>query len=754
MGLAVMNNSTPTSGLLDGLEVAEHGGSLAAAITGGLLADLGATVRLIEPADGSDLRARPGFSVWGRAKHAAPCVDTHAELVRSAMRADVVVVDDDDWLLAGQPRGRRTTLVIDAFGGPSIYGLPGPLAAAAMGEAYSGLSWLQQGSRDGPYYLLESPASFGCGVLGVIAVLASLVSSGGQQETCRVSHLAGALALQLFGAVTASDAPVEHGFADGDCRRMSGPLNRLHKASDGWVDIAISKRSRFERVCTALGLDDLLGDDRFARAPVIPDKDARTEVVARIAERVATMTVAEVVRVMNQIDVIVGPVFEPGEALDNPQVAAVGLRYETRDEAGAMLVMPGVPIYRVEPGPGTRQPGTTAPRTAGAGISAREAGPSWAPRTNAGESARAPLDGLRVLEMATYAAGPGAARVLAGLGATVLKIEAPEGDPLRPQDYFFVGANEDKMSTRLNLKDPQDAQTLRDLIARSHVVLNNYRPEIADRLGVSPEAIAAVNPNAVQCAVLGYGSTGPLANSPAFDIVFECLTGGALIQGGGTDPVGYGGGIADNGTSLLGAAAVLAGLYGQMTAPTAAAPVVELSLMSTVLYRHADVFVRGRSDWRALPGLRPDPDHVTGSLGLFATADDKWLLLGVTRPAEWDRLTAIVDGLPSSFRAGTDSAWDRDVRRALEGHFAGLPFGQCEAELQHASVPYCPALPFKSFALDSHRAQDRFVSRFAATSGEREYVGVQDLIEFGAHRWVQTSDLVEINPAHSRTLFA
>jgi crotonobetainyl-CoA:carnitine CoA-transferase CaiB-like acyl-CoA transferase len=744
MDVALAKSPTKERPLLNGLSVVEHAGSVAAAITGGLLADLGATVRFLEPPGGCELRSQPGFAVWGRAKQAVECADPIAELVRASPGADVVIVDAAHWHCAREPKANRVTLVIDTFGGPSIYGSPGIGAAAAMGEAYSGLSWLQQGSREGPYSLLESPASFGSGVLGVIGVLASLVSGAGRRETCRVSHLAGALALQLFAAITAEDAPAEHGFADGDSRRIGGPMNRLHRASDGWVNVAISTRERFERVCVALRLEDLLADDRYEEAPRIPDKNARTEVVARIAERIATITVADVVRVMHGIDVIVGPVSKPGDALNHPQVAAMGLRYEAEDETGRKLVMPGEPIYRAH----------DAELAADQPMSLTGSLQPWRPAERSADSVRPPLEGLRVLELATYAAGPGAARLLAGLGATVLKIEAPSGDPLRTQKYYFVGANENKISTKVNLKDSSGAETLGYLLKRSHVVINNYRPDIASRLGLAPHAIAAVNPGAVQCAILGYGSIGPFANQPAFDIVFECLTGGVLIQGGGTEPVGYGGGIADNATSLMGATAVLAGLYSRMNSPSHQAPAVELSLMSTVLYRHAGVFVQGRSDWRALPGLQPDPDHLTGSVGLFTTADGEWLCLGVTNEMEWARLSAVIPGLPRIFLAGRDRDWDNGVRQVLQSCFAGLPFAQCESLLRRADVPYCPAVSFKAFATNRRRAKDRWVARFKAATGEREYIGIQDLIDFDAHSWVPTAELVEVGVRDIRAVFA
>jgi crotonobetainyl-CoA:carnitine CoA-transferase CaiB-like acyl-CoA transferase len=742
--VALARGLTKERSLLNGLSVVEHAGSVAATIAGGLLADLGATVRFLEPLGGSELRSQPGFAVWGRAKQAVECADPIAEVVRASPEADVIIVDAEPWLRAREPKANRVTLVIDTFGGPSMYGSPGIGAAAAMGEAYSGLSWLQQGSREGPYFLLESPASFGSGALGVIGVLASLVSDVGRGETCRVSHLAGALALQLFAAVTAEDAPAEHGFADGDSRRIGGPMNRLHRASDGWVNVAISTRERFERACVALGLEDLLADDRYDQAPHIPDKDARTEVVARIAERIATMTVADVVRVMRGIDVIVGPVSKPGDALNHPQVAAMGLRYEAEDETGRKLVMPGEPIY------GARD----AELAAGHPMSPAGSLQAWRPAERSADSARAPLEGLRVLELATYAAGPGAARLLAGLGATVLKIEAPNGDPLRRQKYYFVGANENKISTKVNLKDSSGAETLEYLLKRSHVVINNYRPDIASRLGLAPHTIAAMSPGAVQCAILGYGSTGPLSNQPAFDIVFECLTGGVLIQGGGTEPVGYGGGIADNATSLMGATAVLAGLYSRMSSPSEQGPAVEVSLMSTVLYRHAGVFVQGRSDWRALPGLQPDPDHLTGSVGLFTAAGGEWLCLGVTNEMEWARLSAIIPDLPSAFLAGRDRDWDNRVRQLLQSCFGGLPFTQCESLLRGAEVPYCPAISFKAFATNGRRTEDRWVSRFKAVTGEREYIGIQDLIDFDAHSWVPTAELAEVGASDIGAVFA
>ncbi len=142
-----------------------------------------------------------------------------------------------------------------------------------------------------------------------------------------------------------------------------------------------------------------------------------------------------------------------------------------------------------------------------------------------------PLAGVRVVELGQYIAGPFASKLLADLGAEVIKVESPEGDPMRrwegtagysPQ---FAAYNRNKSGVVLDLKSEQGLADLLALIADADVLLDNFRPGVAERLGFGPAAAAALNPRIITCSITGFGPVGPLAARPSYDTVISAVGG-------------------------------------------------------------------------------------------------------------------------------------------------------------------------------------------------------------------------------------
>src|SRR6516165_5488657 len=133
------------------------------------------------------------------------------------------------------------------------------------------------------------------------------------------------------------------------------------------------------------------------------------------------------------------------------------------------------------------------------------------------------LDGLRVLDFTTTIAGPHCTRLLADLGAEVIKIEAPEGDMMRSRPPLRNGAstsfgqlNTGKKSIVLDLKRPEAIAAVKRLAATADIVVENFRPGVMARFGLDYETLKGVNPGLVFCAISGYGQTGPSAGLPAY----------------------------------------------------------------------------------------------------------------------------------------------------------------------------------------------------------------------------------------------
>ena len=202
------------------------------------------------------------------------------------------------------------------------------------------------------------------------------------------------------------------------------------------------------------------------------------------------------------------------------------------------------------------------------------------------------LGGHRIVDLSSFWAGPLASRLLAELGADVVKVEPPGGEggfqmmPVLPNIY--VDGNRSKRGLVLDLKAPTDRARLLDLVAASDVVVENAVAGVWERLGLDEAALRAVNPALVYARAKGFGSVGPLASRPSFDYVVQAATGMEMTQGGGRAPVAGNVVVNDYGTGLLLAAGIVCALLGR--ARGAAVTTVEASLAVTAtLYQAADV---------------------------------------------------------------------------------------------------------------------------------------------------------------------
>lgn len=143
------------------------------------------------------------------------------------------------------------------------------------------------------------------------------------------------------------------------------------------------------------------------------------------------------------------------------------------------------------------------------------------------------LGGLRVLDLTMWRPGPYATQLLAQLGAEVLKVEPPGGEPMRAFRGHFELLNRHKRSIVIDLRT--DAARCLALAGGADVFVEGYRPGVADRLGVGYDAVHAVNPGIVYCSISGYGASGPLADLPGHDVNYRAYAGAAPPDDGGHD---------------------------------------------------------------------------------------------------------------------------------------------------------------------------------------------------------------------------
>ena len=180
-----------------------------------------------------------------------------------------------------------------------------------------------------------------------------------------------------------------------------------------------------------------------------------------------------------------------------------------------------------------------------------------------------PLNGVRVVDLTTFLSGPFCTQILADLGAEIVKVEPFGGDSSRsiPPHFvgddsaYYLGNNRSKRSIALDLKSPEGLRIARELIARSDVVVENFRPGVCERLGLDVDALRAERPDLVWASISGFGQTGPWRDRPAYDMIVQALSGVMSLTGEvGRAPVRAGVPIGDLVAGLYAAIGVLAGL--------------------------------------------------------------------------------------------------------------------------------------------------------------------------------------------------
>lgn len=185
-----------------------------------------------------------------------------------------------------------------------------------------------------------------------------------------------------------------------------------------------------------------------------------------------------------------------------------------------------------------------------------------------------PLDGLLVVDLSRVLAGPFATMMLADLGARVIKVERPgTGDDSRGygpfldgRSLYFARVNRGKESVVLDLKEPADRELVLALVDRADVLVENYRPGVMDRLGLSAAVLLARNPRLVYCSISGFGHTGPWSQRPAYDAVVQGMSGIMAVTGPpGGPPVKPGVPVADLSAGLYAFGGITSALLGRAT---------------------------------------------------------------------------------------------------------------------------------------------------------------------------------------------
>lgn len=346
----------------------------------------------------------------------------------------------------------------------------------------------------------------------------------------------------------------------------------------------------------------------------------------------------------------------------------------------------------------------------------------------------APLAGIRVIEFGHIISGPFCTLMLAGLGADVIKIEAPgKGDDLRSigryegrehaEDYFNAN-NYSKRSVTLDLKTPQGVETAKALAARADVLVENFSTGTAARLGIGWEAISAINPRIIYCSISGFGQTGAGRTRPAVDNIIQGISGIMSVTGEPEGPpMQVGAPVADVTASMCGAVAILGALHG--VAKGRIGCHIDISMQAAMVYalspRMGGVLHTGVSPARI---GNQNPMRVPSDV--YRTADGADIFLIVANDRGWAPFCRAIkrEEWIEDQRFATNR--DRTVNRDIVNAFVREEIGRWRsqellARLEAEKVPVGPINDYAAAVADSqliHRGMIREVEHPASGAGK------------------------------------
>jgi len=255
------------------------------------------------------------------------------------------------------------------------------------------------------------------------------------------------------------------------------------------------------------------------------------------------------------------------------------------------------------------------------------------------------LEGVRVLDLTNVLSGPFATLHLALLGAEVIKVENPvDGDLARKLGCMpelndklmgtsFLAQNANKRSVTLNLKEPEAKEIFRKLAATADVVVENFRPGVMDRLGVGYQALRAINPRLVFCAISGFGATGPDAFKPAYDQIIQGLSGEMAVNGDERlNPLRAGFPVCDTVGGLNAAFAIMAALYHRER--TGEGQFIDIALLDSIMplmgWVAANLLIGGQQ-----PQLLGNDNMTAAPSGTFVTRDG-YINIAANKQEQWE----------------------------------------------------------------------------------------------------------------------
>lgn len=270
------------------------------------------------------------------------------------------------------------------------------------------------------------------------------------------------------------------------------------------------------------------------------------------------------------------------------------------------------------------------------------------------------LTGIRILDLTQFLSGPFATQILADLGADVIKLEPPSGDPIRAVPPYFIGndsvyylcINRNKRSVAIDMKIAEGRELVKRLALSCDIVMENFRPGVLERLGLSGQALRTEKRSLIWCSISGFGQDGPYRNKPAYDMIVQALSGGMSLTGEADGPpVRAGIPIGDLAAGLYASTAVLAALNRRHR--TGQGEMIDISMLdcqAALLSYQAAYYLHSN----IVPGPQGRGHESIPTYRSFAAADGIHIVITANTERMWQGLA----------RALGHEEWLRDPRFA------------------------------------------------------------------------------------------
>jgi crotonobetainyl-CoA:carnitine CoA-transferase CaiB-like acyl-CoA transferase len=328
-----------------------------------------------------------------------------------------------------------------------------------------------------------------------------------------------------------------------------------------------------------------------------------------------------------------------------------------------------------------------------------------------------PLEGLRILDLATVIAGPLSSALLADFGADVVKVELPNGgDGIRALPPFKDGValwgkvtNRNKRGVTLDIRTPEGLEILKRMLPKFDVLVENFRPGTLAKWGLPIEEIRRINPDLTVLRVSGFGQTGPRARDAGFARVAEAMSGLTTLCGeADRSPLHLGYPIADGMTGVFGAFSIMMALYRRLNDPSARGEEIDLSLYES-MHRILEFLVIEYDQLGAVRERSGNRSQYAVPSGVYRTGDDRWVSLACSTQSVFERMAEAMDRLDliddPRFRTNADRVTNVDaMEEIVTAWFGANEFAGVSQLMSEKGVAFSLVFTAKDAFEDAHYA--------------------------------------------------